>query len=127
MTKSPIPLLDRIRKYADGRPDLLVADSPVKNAQLWIFQVSRTQKFESIGDGPFTKHEKTSWMYFSRVILVDTRIKDRLTAKQIDTRDLMKLMGLRWVGCRTIDDLLTEIGDKPEPWTLESARPEKIA
>lgn len=122
----PSALLNRIRKLVEDREDCTICASPITTAELLIFQVRRVQRFESIGDGPFTKYEKTSWFYFSQPIFVDTRVKEKLTPAQIDTRELMKMMGIVWLPMRDIKELHDELG-KVQDWTRETARPERIA
>lgn len=122
MTKK---LIDQIRHYAENREDLLVADSPMSGAELLVLQVRRVVKFEVLGASAFNPHERKVWHYYAQPILVETRVKEKLTPKQIDTRDLMKMMGLVWLPCREMADFAHEVGVQ-EQWTLGSARPEKM-
>lgn len=125
-TPSLKSLLARVRQYAEDRPDCLVASSPVENAELLIFQLRRFEHRELIGDGPFTKFESIKWKYYAQPLLIDTRVKVKLTEQQKDTRDLMQMMGLVWCPIREFADLDEILGHRPETWTLESKRPEKI-
>lgn len=118
-------LQSEIREYLENREDCVLADPGDLPGEFLVLQMRRIIRFEVINPNGFSPHEKKYWTYYSQPILIDTRIADRLTKRQMESKRDMKLQCIDLVFASDVADV-EKVLWAPEAWQRTEDRPERV-
>lgn len=117
-------LLAAVQRYLEDRTDVLVFLAPDDSAELLCMQLRRVMRHQVIAPDSFSPYEKDEWHYYAQPIMIDTRVGDKLLARQHDTRQFNELMGVEMIFARDMSDVVHGLW-RQEMWSDGPTRPAK--